>query len=83
MADASTATTWGRTMPTDDLSPEQQITRALVAHQYGDAEADRIVREDRVEAYRIGAFLAPPLREMASLLARAIATYNGSSEAKP
>lgn len=59
-----------------DLSPEQQITRAVVARQYGDDVADRVVREDRVAAYLIGAHLAPPLQRLADIAAEMLRSYN-------
>lgn len=55
-----------------DLSPEQQITRAIVARVYGPAVADRVVRDDRFAAYAIGAHLAPVLERLAASAAEVI-----------
>lgn len=60
---------------TDDLSPEQQIARALVAMLYGDETADQVVRDDRVASYLVGALLAPVLTDLADQIAAVAARW--------
>lgn len=58
-----------------ELSPEQQIVHALVAREHGPEVADRVVDEDRIAAYLIGAHLAPPLERLAACVADLLATF--------
>ena len=48
----------------DDLSPEQQVMRALVARVYGEEIAHQVVRDDRVASYLMGAHVKPVLDEL-------------------
>lgn len=52
-----------RTADTDDLSPEQLLVVGLLK-SCGMADAEDIVRSDRMTAYALGALLQPMLEEL-------------------